>query len=211
MDREYRIPSSLGEILDPTSSALVVWDMQVGMAGRAFNLSTVEANTHRLISTADDAEVAVIWSRHSGLPHEYTSNVRLADLMERQGVNSPGELRRHMEPDTDDWQWLPGFRPSRGHLVLDKSTPSFFIGTPFELALRSRGVTSLVLAGVATERGIEMTARHAMALGFFVVIAEDGVGSFTHEGHDLGLQYLRSAMPVVTTDEIVRSWSATGE
>lgn len=211
MARKYLIPSSLEEILDPDSTAFVVWDMQVGMAGRAFNLPTVEANTHRLISAADAADVAVVWSRHSGLPLEYTSNVRLADLMERQGAKSPSELHRHMEPDTDEWQWLPDFHPSDGHLVLDKSTPSFFVGTPFELAVRSRGIRSLVLAGVATERGIEMTARHAIALGFFVVVAEDGVGSFTQEGHNLGLQYLRSAMPVVSTEEIVRSWSRTGD
>ena len=127
--------------------------------------------------------------------------------MRRQGVSHVSELRPFMQAGTPDVEFVPELLPGPGEVVLEKSSPSFFIGTPLEVRLRAKGVESVILVGVATEQGIEFTARHALALGYFTVIAEDAVGSFTPEGHEIGLAYLRTAALVVSTEDILRAWS----
>jgi nicotinamidase-related amidase len=70
------------------------------------------------------------------------------------------------------------------------------------------GVRTLVLAGVATEIGIEFTARHAAALGYFSVIAEDACGSYTVEAHARSIAFLRGwTSPVAATEEICGIWN----
>ena len=64
---------------------------------------------------------------------------------------------------------------------------------------------TIVLCGVATERGIEMTGRHAMTLGYHVVI-DGAVGSFTNEGHEIGMAFIRTAMAVLPAPDIVKTW-----
>jgi nicotinamidase-related amidase len=195
-------------MLDRGNCVLIAWDMQVGMAGKASGVNDVKHTVSALIAAADAADVPVIWSRHVGLPLRFTPAGRRRQLMQRQNVTSEKEIRPHMLPGDPEVAFLPGLEPAPHHLVLDKTTPSFFIGTPFESALKAVDAQTLVICGVATERGIEHTARHAMALGYFVVVVEDGVGSFTREGHELGMAFLRAAMPVVSAGEVMRAWRA---
>jgi nicotinamidase-related amidase len=64
-----------------------------------------------------------------------------------------------------------------------------FYGTDLELQLRRRGIDTIILCGIATNIGVESTARNAWELGFNLVIVEDACsaastgqhqGSMTH-------------------------------
>jgi nicotinamidase-related amidase len=48
---------------------------------------------------------------------------------------------------------------------------------PAGLRLKAVGITTLVLTGVATDIGIEFSARHALVSGFYSVIAENATGA----------------------------------
>jgi nicotinamidase-related amidase len=187
------IPIGLDEVLEPRSTALIVWDMQVGMGGHAFNVETVVPRIQELLTAARRSGVAVLWSRHVMPPVDVAPAPVLRDFMRRQGVADPNELRPFMAAGSSDVELLPGLDPADGELVFEKSTRSAFVGTTVEGALRDLGIRSIVLAGVQTDQGIEVTARHAFALGFFPVVATDAVGSRTHEAHELGLTFLRAA------------------
>jgi nicotinamidase-related amidase len=128
-------------------------------------------------------------------------------MMARQGLKSPEGLRGGLEEGSREVEFLPGLTPRAEELVLTKSTASFFVGTPLEIRLRARGIATLVLAGVATEHGIEFTARHASALGFYVVVAADACGTFDVQAHDNSLRYLRSTADVLASSEIAAIWS----
>lgn len=205
--RSLNIPRSLTEVLAPERTALIVWDMQVGIAGRALNLSSLRPAVDSLLQAARAAGVFVVWSRHipPAVVHDGPPSLRAA--MRQQGVTEPAALQPRMRPGSPEAEFLPGLVPEGDELVLEKSTPSFFIGTPLEVRLRARDIRTIVLAGVATEHGIEFTARHALALGLFVVVAEDAVGSFTAAGHDLGLTYLRIVADVVPAAEVSSAWT----
>lgn len=200
------VPRSVEEVLDPARTALIVWDMQNGIGARAHGADQCVARIGELADAARSAGVPVIYSRHTAPPLELTSAAGLRSLMKRQNVTDPSAVKPFMQAGTPDVEIMPGLAPRPGDTVIEKSTPSFFVGTPLDLRLRARDIRTIVLAGVATEQGIEMTARHALTLGFFAVVAEDGCASFTAAAHELGLAYLRTAVDVVQTAEIVRAW-----
>lgn len=81
---------------------------------------------------------------------------------------------------------------------------SAFAGTDLHESLSARGVTQVVLTGVATSIGVESTARDAYALGYSVAVVADAVTDFRP---DVGDAHLREIFPllaeVTTTDELL--------
>jgi nicotinamidase-related amidase len=75
--------------------------------------------------------------------------------------------------------------------VLDKITMSAFEGTPLDIALRDCGITTVVIACVATEIGIEPTVRHAADLGYIPVVVTDACGAGNEEAGQRALASLR--------------------
>ncbi|MDT8870856.1 isochorismatase family protein [Komagataeibacter rhaeticus] len=79
-----------------------------------------------------------------------------------------------------------------------------FTGTELDLQLRRRGIQTVVLGGIATNFGVESTARHGWELGYHIVIAEDLCTSLSADLHDVSI---RSILPriarVLPSDTIV--------
>jgi nicotinamidase-related amidase len=65
----------------------------------------------------------------------------------------------------------------RGDIILDKPRFGAFFGTDLELILRSRGIDTLVIGGVATNVCCETTAREAMQREFRVFFLSDGTAT----------------------------------
>jgi len=170
----------MSEISGPnySSSALIVWDMQNGIAPRAFNFDSIVSNVKKMLDAFHTSGKPVIYSQHTELPYEYLSKSMIAFIQKRGLDPRKGGF---LQEGTRDWEIVKELSPGGTDLVLRKYTASFFIGTILDQLLRSRGVDTLVLAGVSTEGGIEGTARHASYLGYFTVVAEDAVGSFDRE------------------------------
>ena len=53
--------------------------------------------------------------------------------------------------------------------------------------MKARGVTQVVIAGVATATGVESTARQAYEQGFNVTLATDAMTDRRSEAHDYSL------------------------
>jgi nicotinamidase-related amidase len=206
LTRVHQLPRDLRELVDPATTCLIVWDAQVGLAGRATNLEVIGPNIRLLVDAASAAGALVVWSQHILPPLEQMPDAGVDWLMRRQAVRTIEELKPYMQRGMPETGFLPGLSPDQGHIVLEKSVPSFFIGTPLDLRLRALGIRTVVLTGVATEIGIEFTARHALALGYFVVVVEDAVGSYTDEANRTGLEHVRPIGPTPTTLEVVAAW-----
>jgi len=82
-----------------------------------------------------------------------------------------------------DWADLVAGLEQRGDLVVTKHNWGAFHGTDLEVRLRRRGVTAVVLAGIATPFGVESTARQAWERDFTVVVAEDACSAPKAELH----------------------------
>ncbi|MEW2287667.1 isochorismatase family protein [Streptomyces sp. NPDC047841] len=75
-----------------------------------------------------------------------------------------------------------------GDLEVVKRTLGAFQGTGLDERLRERGVTTLVLGGIATNLGVESTARAAADLGYDLVFAEDTMAAFTAAEHEASVR-----------------------
>jgi nicotinamidase-related amidase len=73
-------------------------------------------------------------------------------------------------------------RQPRDHAVT-KHTPGAFTNTGLEAHLRGLGVTQVVIVGVATSNGVEVTARQAYELGFNVTLATDAMTDLQADAH----------------------------
>jgi nicotinamidase-related amidase len=202
------LPTQLSEFIDPKGVALLMWDMQNGLAGKALNVHQVKANAQRLLAAAEPLGIPVFWSQHVLPSLHHTSGPFLLFLMKKQKVTHPSLLKETMKAGGEDTAFLEGLQPQPHHIVIPKSQPSLFVDTPFDLRLKTLGIKTLVIAGVATDIGVEFNCRHAAALGYFTVVAEDACGSYTQAAHDRSIEFLRSwTTPVVRTQEIVDAWS----
>ncbi|MDR9855576.1 isochorismatase family protein [Paenibacillus sp. VCA1] len=68
--------------------------------------------------------------------------------------------------------------------VITKRQWGAFYGTDLDLQLRRRGITTIVLCGIASGIGVDTTAREAFAHGYQVVFAIDAMTGFTKSEHD---------------------------
>ena len=59
-----------------------------------------------------------------------------------------------------------------------------FHGTDLDVQLRRRGVTQIVLGGIATSMGVESTARTAHEHGYHVTLATDAMSDMSPEAHE---------------------------
>jgi len=196
------LPCRIEDFLDPRRAALVMWDMQKGLAGRAPNVAAIRDNALKLLHAAERTDMPVIWSRHILPPLDLTTGPFLLFLMKKQKVDDPQKLVPTMQRGGEDTEFIDGLQPKPRHIVLEKSQPSLFVDTPLDLRLKTLGVDTLIMTGVATDIGIEFTCRHAAALGYFSVVIEDATGSYNREAHERSIAFLRGwTTPVVTTQQ----------
>ena len=205
------IPGSFEEMVRPESAALVMWDFQHGLGGKAVGLDGIVAAAGRLLDAADAAAVPVLWSRHTAPPTPQVTPGSLYRMMRKQGVETPDDMQPFMLEGSPEREFLPQMQPRSHDSVIDKSTPSFFVGTPLHLRLSAMQVRTLVFAGVATDIGIDLTAKHAFALGYFSVVVEDAVGSYSQERHETGLAAVRLWAPTVTAADVAAVWDPAGD
>jgi nicotinamidase-related amidase len=71
-----------------------------------------------------------------------------------------------------------------GDLKITKRSWGAFSVPELDGDLRKRGVRTIVLGGVATQFGVESTARQAWELGYELVIVKDATSSLAIEAHD---------------------------
>jgi nicotinamidase-related amidase len=198
--------SYIREFTDPSSTALLMWDFQVGLGGRARHLDAILAANRRLLDAADAAKIPAIWSRHTLPPIADTTPGMQLFQARKQRVATAAELTPFMQPGSPEREFLADLSPRPHDTVIEKSSPSFFVGTPLQQRLFAAGTRSVAITGVATEIGVDLTAKHALALGYVPVVIEDAVGSYTDEKQEIGLAALRTWIPVVTSEEIISVW-----
>ncbi|MEU6219434.1 isochorismatase family protein [Streptomyces sp. NPDC047022] len=75
-----------------------------------------------------------------------------------------------------------------GDVEVVKRTIGGFQGTDLDRRLREHGITTLVFGGIATNLGVESTARAAADLGYDLVFVEDAMAAFTAAEHDASVR-----------------------
>ena len=107
---------------------------------------------------------------------------------------------------TDGAKIIPELAPREDDLHVVKKRYSAFFGTPLDQMIRSRGVDTLVLAGVNTHACVRMTAIDAYQRDLAVIIAHEAVGSHDAEHAAVSLRYMdgKIASVVPVADAVAR-------
>jgi len=170
------IRQTLEDVCDPSSIALIVYDMQVGIVRQIANGPEITANVVRVLDAARSAGIRVFFTRHLSLPKELMGAFQFRTAMAWQRVQSPDQVKPWFVRDAPGFQLVPEMAPRPSEAILDKITMSAFEGTPLNIALRDCGISAFAIAGIAMEIGIEPTARHGADLGYIPVIVKDACG-----------------------------------
>ncbi len=184
--------------IDPQKTALVLIDLQKGIvqlpvAPRS-GADVIKTST-LLVERFRQAQAPVVLVRVAFSPDG-------RDALQPE-VDSP--MRRGPLPP--DWaEPAAEIPPHPGDIVITKRQWGAFYGTELDLQLRRRGITKIVLGGIATNIGVESTARNAFELGYTQVFAEDAMSSTSEEAH---LFSVRNILPrlgcVRSTQEILEA------
>jgi ureidoacrylate peracid hydrolase len=202
-----QIPETLAELADPIHSALLIWDMEYAIAPNAFNYNDILANLKMLSGVARERGVPVFYSVQTAFDvSKEEAGVWVRVRMKRSKAADPAELLKEKE-DPHGREIVAELKPQPADIVFQKRRPDGFVGTDFDLMLRSNRIHTIVIGGVATEGGVEGTARTARNLGYNVIVLQDCVGSRRRELHESALKLMEQAFfDVARASDLAEIW-----
>ena len=93
-------------------------------------------------------------------------------------------------PPTGSSELVSGLTLWPTDLVVTKRHWAAFYGTDLEQQLLRRGIQTIILGGVATNFGVESTARSAFDPRYKIIFAEDAMSSISAEVHNFAINSL---------------------
>jgi ureidoacrylate peracid hydrolase len=199
---------TLRDKVDPKHAALIVVDMQndfcaVGgmMSKEGFDISAVQETAQRLpllLASARAAGVLVVFVRNvystqatltSGqnkLPNIYLSD----SWLEQASRTRKGSYTTREVCAMGSWEgdFYGDVRPEPGEPIVTKHRYSSFHNTDLDSILRSHGIRTIILTGVATNVCVETTAREGFVRDYYVVLVEDGTATYAPEDQQATLR-----------------------
>ena len=192
--------SGLEELIHPQRTALLVYDMQVGIVPQIKGGAEILNNVRTLLQAARAAHIPTIFTRHMSLPLNLMGAFQYRMAMAWQRKQNPAEVTSPFLRDSPGFPIVPELQPLPTEAVFDKLAMSAFEGTPLQFALRDLGIRSLILAGIALEIGIEPTCRHAADLGIIPILVHDACGAGDQTAADQSIATLKHMGDTTLTD-----------
>jgi nicotinamidase-related amidase len=194
------IPRSLDEVISPANTALIVYDMQVGIVPQIKNGHEITQQVSRLLAAARAAGVRTFFTRHMSLPKELMGAFQYRTAMAWQRVDSPEKVKPIFVRESPAFQITSELAPRPSEGVVDKIAMSAFEGTYLEMALRDCGIRSFIIAGIALEIGIDPTCRQGADLGFWPIVVQDACGFGNEEAANHSIASLKHMGDSIITD-----------
>lgn len=206
------IPETLPELLDPATTALVVYDMQVGILRQLKHGAAVARQVAAVLAAARAAGVRTYFLRHMSLPKNLMGVFQMRQALAWQRKTSVDEVQPWFLRGSEAHAIVPELAPLETEAVFDKIGMSAFEGTPLDTALRDCGIRTFMIAGVATEIGIEPTVRQGADLGYIPIVIEDACGAGHEEAGQRAIASMRYMGDAVftTVHEVTTTVQARG-
>jgi nicotinamidase-related amidase len=169
-------------ILTPKKTALVIIDLQHGVAGMnvaPHAAAEVVANTVKIAGPLKAAGGLIV-------PVHVAFSAGGADRL-----SQPTDQQMQVPPGGMPANWsefVPEIAALPADFVITKRQWSAFHGTELDLQLRRRGIDTIILTGIATGFGVESTAREGWQHGYAIVFAEDAIAAPTAEHHRFAVE-----------------------
>lgn len=185
------------EFINAEKSALVLIDLQNGIAGRELSPHTSEEviqNASKLVKAFSEKGAFIVL-------------VRVSTIDGKDMVKPKTDLKAAGMKYPEGWDNLvPEIADTKNAHIVTKRQWGAFYGTDLDLQLRRRGIDTIILGGVSTNIGVDTTAREAYQHGYNQIFAEDAMTAITKEEHDYVCKYIFPRIGKIrSTKEIVSS------
>jgi nicotinamidase-related amidase len=185
--------------LDPRISALVLIDLQKGILGYPLAPVTGQQLLERGQALAERFRAAKATVVLVNVAFSPDGADVLSQPVDQAQPLPPGGLPA-------GWSEFPSGLMQSGDLQITKRQWGAFHGTELDLQLRRRGIRTIVLCGVATQIGVESTARQAYEHGYELLIAKDAITSTDAEGHEMSMKHIMPRLSrIVQSSDITLS------
>lgn len=220
LSRTYIPPVDLAA----ASPALVVVDMQYNDAspdhGFGLALSRIEPGSMDYFNDRNEGQVVpgirrlVEAARERAIPVIYVCvGSEYRDLRDLPARHRDWIRRIERESGVEDILWAgnPAYAvrrelaPVEGDTIVKKTAFGAFTSSTIDETLRSMGVDTLLVAGIATNCCVSTTVRDAADLGYGVVIVEECTADYDPVTHDVAIRglFFNFARVVPSVDAMV--------
>jgi len=182
----------------PQTTALLAMDFQTLIVdGHARDKQPLLDRTAKLLAAARNAHMTVIYvvvGFRPGFPEISDDNMTFRTIKETNRF-APGAANTQIHPAV-------AARPDE--VVVQKHRVSAFAGTDLEMILRSKGIGTLLLTGIATSGVVLSTLRHAADADYRLFVVKDCCADSDEQVHHVLTEkvFPRQAT-VVSADEII--------
>jgi nicotinamidase-related amidase len=184
--------------INPATTALVVIDLQNAIVARAVAphaASDVVQRSAALAASLRQRGGTVVYVR-----------VLIGETLSQTADKPRPRPSAPPPPEASEIVADAGFQP--GDVIVTKRQWGAFYGTDLDLQLRRRGIRSLIMTGIATNFGVESTARDAQERSYELIFAEDAMSSLSAEMHAFVVENIFPVMGRVrSTEEILAALS----
>jgi nicotinamidase-related amidase len=210
---------SLEELVHPEHTALLVIDMQndgchpegwyAQKAGT--DISMVRAIVPRISTLVEKARtfgVMVLWFRFTTLLGRLSDSPAypIRRMTKQDAEKAIMEAGLKVE-GTWGWQLIDELQPVPGEAVINKLRSSGFLATYTDILLRSNNIKTIIAVGNTTDGCVLTTAFDGLQSGYFTIVLEDCVADFSQKKHQVGIDFLKKRVDLVSSEAIHAAWS----
>jgi len=207
------VSSDLPFRYDPAHCALVVVDVQNDFCDPQGSAATGGADLAMVSAMVPRLEELIAAARAAGVPVVFVRTEHDPGNDSFAWVNRRLEEPRAEVPQrtTRTGSWGAEFfrlAPLPGEPVVTKHRYSAFAGTSLDLTLRTLGVSSVLVCGVATEVCVESTIRDGLFAEYLVTAVDDCCATYDAAAHAASLRAVATHFGVVTdSGRIAARWA----
>ena len=198
---------------DPKKTAMLFFDILNGYVaapepGKPRSLKPWIQNAVRLSKAARAAGLPVFFAKGNHRPDNATTALLLTDTNNSLTPWPNGEVTKtkmHVVAGDKSSDVLADLEPQADDYYIVKYRWSAFHQTYLDLALRTRGIDTVIVSGGSTDVGVTSTLYSARDLDYNVIVASDACGtSHDQRAHDTLMQLVFPRMSRVrTTDQVI--------
>ena len=169
------------------------------LSHQGYDISATRAvipNISKLLQSCRDAGFPIYHTREGHRPD-------LSDLSSRElfrsrnsasgiGIGDRGPLGRLLVRGEAGHDTIPELYPRNGEPVIDKPGKGAFAHTDFEVLLRIKRISNLVVCGVTTDVCVHTTIREANDRGFDCLLIEDCCAASEENLHRAAVEMIRT-------------------
>jgi biuret amidohydrolase len=194
------VPTRLADICNQSHTALLVYDMQVGIRAQVKGADAIVAKCAEAIAAARSVGMRIAYTRHLSCSTAWMGATQYRTAMAWQRTDDPNAIKPWFQRGAPGVEIVPELAPASDDMVFEKLSMSAFEGTPLAFALRDCGILGIAICGIALEIGIAPTILHATDLGFVPILIEDACGPGNAEAGARALESIRFVGEAILTD-----------